>query len=68
MTRKDYVLIAAALARTRPIEAAYAAHIDLSVYRAQSVQWTLDRDSIAVALSDDNAAFDPDRFVKATEA
>jgi hypothetical protein len=65
MSRKDYVIIAAALARTRPDD-------DLARFRTgfgtNGRQWLVTRDAIMGALQADNANFDRPRFIRATEA
>ena len=69
MTAKDYRALAAALARTRP---------DPKTYQWEGVTntvtdgisrglWDRTRDSIADTLAADNAHFDRDRFIAATE-
>lgn len=55
MTRKDYVLLAVALAATRPAKSEHM----------QDVQWEKDVRGIAVALKRDNSAFDLARFCTA---
>lgn len=61
MTRQDYIIIAAALARTRPALP--------PVFREtpQARQWLVTRDAVIGALRADNPRFDRVRFVRATE-
>lgn len=59
MTRKDYVLIAEALKRSRPIERTFHSAVQLE-------QWRYDRDWLANYLKAGNPRFDIDRFVAAT--
>jgi hypothetical protein len=55
MSRKDYVLLADALAYRRP---------EVS-WLNKAVQWRHDVDAIATALGRDNPRFDRTRFIKA---
>jgi hypothetical protein len=55
MTRKDYIALAAALVRSRPLVEKGAARD----------QWLRDVGSIARALAEDNSRFDQARFVDA---
>lgn len=56
MTRKHYVMLAAALARSKP-ERFHAG--------AEDAQWRWDCRVIAEALAADNERFDRERFLKA---
>lgn len=56
MTRKDYVLLAAALLRSKPDSS--------STYMEQD-QWERDVKSVADALAGDNARFERQRFIDA---
>lgn len=75
MTRKDYILLAAALARTRPTEEQYTTHSydgnnsmhDGISYGAARARWLMVRSAIIAALTADNPRFDNIRFVIATE-
>lgn len=58
MTRKDYELIANALAVTRPSFTDGQKHI----------QWSMTREMLAIMLREDNERFDKERFREATEA
>jgi hypothetical protein len=63
MTRKDYVLLARALANSLSI----LDNVSTSpaTVAARSQQWVADCTSIANALAGDNAKFDKARFLKA---
>jgi hypothetical protein len=63
MTRKDYVLLARALADSLSI----LDNVSTSpaTVAARSQQWRADVESVANALAGDNAAFDKARFLKA---
>jgi hypothetical protein len=58
MTRKDYELIAEALASTR---------YDNNSSIAEAEQWRRDLEAVASALAEDNPRFDKDRFIAAAE-
>lgn len=64
MNRKDYVVIASALARVRPSNGPLASPQSADYYR----QWTVTRDAVMGALEDDNPLFDRARFIKASMA
>lgn len=57
MTRKDYVLIAKALADTRP---------NPLLAEAREA-WKQVRDKLCTLLANDNSRFDTERFIDATE-
>ena len=60
MTRKDYLVIADALAESRPMWAENRA--------ARTAQWVDTVDCMARALAHDNPRFDVERFLMATQA
>jgi hypothetical protein len=76
MTRKDYVALAAALARTRPNPVVTSCscphdvpgHVNTFTDGISRKQWVTVRDGIAEALVADNPTFDLARFARATEA
>jgi hypothetical protein len=68
MTRKDYVAIAAALARTRPDPQVSPDGQNTFFDGIKGRQWAVTRDAIIGALQADNPRFDRVRFVRATEA
>lgn len=67
MTRKDYVLIAKALADTRPLPSTYHGGRNSVAFTGHTAQWSADRSSIAEALRADNPNFDINTFFRATE-
>ena len=71
MTRKDYVLIAQALARSRPFDPKTFRenYSNYSVeQRWERHQWLRCRQQIMYVLARDNPRFTHERFVTATEA
>lgn len=56
MTRKDYIVLAHALSRSRP---------DPLVYPSSFAQWQGTVREIAMVLADDNAYFQPQKFFDA---
>ena len=64
MTRKDYVLIAAAMLKSKPDD------FDCNVLPgiAYETQWLFDCDTLANALAEDNDAFDKVMFLSACGA
>ena len=62
MTRKDYILIAAALRRANP------QHLEGNNREFAIIVWTRAVESICDALSTDNPRFDRGRFYAACEA
>lgn len=69
MTRKNYVAIAAALARTRPWDGPLTPELAMDApERRWFEQWRVTRDAIIGVLQHDNPAFDRVRFIQATEA
>lgn len=72
MTRKDYIELAAALARTRPngrqiTPEDEADEQENATSRAYMAQWRVTRDAIMGVLQADNERFDRIRFIRATE-
>lgn len=65
MTRKDYVALADAFARTRPNPLTVDVGKPAITLRAQ---WNVTRDAVASVLQADNPRFDRARFIRATEA
>lgn len=63
MTRKDYVVLATALAKTRPLNI-QTAPLDSPAIK----QWGEDVRFIAAALAQDNPRFDRQRFIDACHA
>jgi hypothetical protein len=63
MTRKDYILIAAALLKSKPVH--NPAIDDNAIRIASELQFAASVVSVATALGSDNAAFDRARFLKA---
>ena len=65
MTRKDYIVIAEALARVRP----HISRSGLIGLEAAIIlrQWLVTRDAIMGTLQRDNPGFDRVRFINATE-
>lgn len=61
MTRKDYKLLAAAFAATKPAPCTFGPDHT----RASVEQWQKDVNEIAIALQSDNPNFDRVRFIKA---
>jgi hypothetical protein len=69
MTRKDYVGLADAFARTRPERPEHPAETPLDGLRnGWREQWLVTRDAVASVLQYDNPRFDRARFIRATEA
>lgn len=62
MTRKDYIIIADALADAKP---AHVAYIDDNVWAARLATWEGTVASLMLALHKDNERFDPIRFADA---
>lgn len=62
MSRKDYILLATAIAAQRPLG---FDHPELQNREAQLIcgQWIMDREAIASALASDNSSFDRAHFV-----
>jgi hypothetical protein len=56
LTKKDFVKVADALAKTRPL-----------VNADKREQWELLREALCTVFKDDNPAFDKQRFIDATE-
>ena len=77
MTRKHYIALAAALARTRPDinDRPFTTHsavgnntmVNHISYDAAADAWTAVRDAITDTLDADNPNFDRKRFIAATE-
>lgn len=66
MTRKHYIALAAALARTRP-EEWNSTDPSSPFMDGLSAEWRVTRDAIASVLQADNPNFDRARFYAATE-
>ena len=65
MTRKDYVLLAAALASVRPQASERPQSFTVALDKALAVQHARGCEAIADALAAENARFDRARFLKA---
>lgn len=70
MTRKDYEIIAKALARTRPepYGPLYPATDGVARFGTSLIRWKMVRSEIAHALAADNPRFNRDTFFAATES
>jgi len=55
MTKKDYILLAGAMRRTRPVDQE----------PRSSVQWQMDLDEIIQTLYEENPRFNRERFIAA---
>ena len=76
MTRKDYILIAAALQKARPTIANFTTHsavgnntfTDMISHDAAYAAWTRAAESVCDTLNTDNPRLDRGRFYAACEA